>query len=341
VSVLVTGAAGFIGSHVVDRLLADGEAVVGLDSFDTFYDPRTKEANLAGARRHDGFREVRGDIRDEALLASLPADIDSVVHLAARAGVRPSIEQPLEYESVNIRGTLTILEWMRARGVSPLVFASSSSVYGNSCPVPFSESARVLEPISPYAATKLSGEGLCHTYHHLFGLSVAALRLFTVYGPRQRPDLAIHRFAHLMRTGEAITMFGDGSSQRDYTYVDDIVWGIRSALSLVRGDRRRYEILNLGGNRMVTLDEMIRVLGEAMGVTPTVVRAPAQPGDVERTYANIDTAGRMLGYRPQTPFRTGIEKFVRWLDAQDAAGAPGRAAAPEGPHSTLSAPRSR
>ena len=323
-SVLVTGAAGFIGSHVVERLLGLGEEVVGLDSFDTFYDPRVKDANLDAARQHEGFREVRGDIRDERLLASLPDGIESVVHLAARAGVRPSIELPLEYESVNVAGTLTLLEWMQARRLSRLLFASSSSVYGNSCPVPFSETAAVLEPISPYAATKLSGEGFCYTYHHLHDLSVAVLRLFTVYGPRQRPDLAIHKFARLMREGSPITMFGDGSSQRDYTYVDDIVDGIRSALALVRGGDGRHEIMNLGGNRMITLDEMVQVLAEAMGVTPTVVRAPNVPGDVERTCADIDKAGRVLGYAPKTPFPVGIERFVRWLDAQD--GAPGRAA---------------
>jgi UDP-glucuronate 4-epimerase len=313
-SVLVTGAAGFIGSHVVDRLLEGGTAAVGLDSFDTFYDPATKEANLVRARSHAGFREVRGDIRDEEVLASLPDDIESVVHLAARAGVRPSIESPLEYESVNVQGTLSLLRWIQERGISSFVFASSSSVYGNSCPVPFSEDAAVLEPISPYAATKLSGEHLCHVYHHLYGLSVAALRLFTVYGPRQRPDLAIHKFARLIRSQEPITMFGDGSSQRDYTYCDDIVDGIRSSLELVCNGSGRYELLNLGGNRMVSLEAMIRVLGEEMGVEPRIVRAPAQPGDVERTYADIDKANRLLGYRPQTPFREGIQRFVRWFE---------------------------
>jgi UDP-glucuronate 4-epimerase len=314
-SVLVTGAAGFIGSHVVDQLLASGESVVGLDSFDTFYDPRTKESNLAGARTHGRFTAVRGDIRDEPTLASLPADIEDVVHLAARAGVRPSIEAPLLYESVNVQGTLSLLAWMQRTGIRRLVFASSSSVYGNNCPVPFSEDAHVLQPISPYAATKVSGELLCHVYHHLYGLSAAVLRLFTVYGPRQRPDLAIHRFARQMRDGEPITMFGNGSSQRDYTYVDDIVAGIRASLEWVRGEGRRYEVMNLGGNRMISLQEMIEVLGEELGVEPRILPAPPQPGDVERTYANIDKAGRLLGYRPDRPFREGIREFVGWLDA--------------------------
>jgi UDP-glucuronate 4-epimerase len=319
-SVLVTGAAGFIGSHLVDRLLERGESVVGLDCFDTFYDPGVKEANLAGARGHARFRELRGDIRDHDTLHALPTDIDTVVHLAARAGVRPSIRFPLLYESVNVQGTLSILEWMRERAISRLVFASSSSVYGNSCPVPFSEEARVLEPISPYAATKLSGELMCHVHHHLHGLSILALRLFTVYGPRQRPDLAIHRFARLMRAGEPIEMFGDGSSQRDYTYIDDILDGIGAAIERVRAGDHRYEVINLGGNRMIPLAEMVRVLGEELGVEPCVVTRPTQPGDVERTYANIDKASRLLGYQPLTPFREGIREFVRWLDQSAADG---------------------
>jgi len=312
--ILVTGAAGFIGSHVVDALLADGHDVVGLDVYDDFYDPALKVRNLAGARASGSFTEVQGDIRDPEALDRIPSGIGTVVHLAARAGVRPSIHDPALYTSVNVGGTVSLLEWMRARRVPRLLFASSSSVYGDSRTVPFSEEAPVDEPISPYAATKRAAELLTHTYHHLFDLSVVALRFFTVYGPRQRPDLAIHKFARLIRDGEPIPMYGDGSTERDYTYVTDILQGVRGALGLVGSGAPVFEIVNLGESRTVSLSEMIRVLGEEMGTEPVVERLPLQQGDVQRTFADTTKATRLLGYRPSVDFREGIRAFLEWFD---------------------------
>jgi UDP-glucuronate 4-epimerase len=317
VSVLVTGAAGFIGSHFVERLLSRGEEVVGLDLFDDFYDPAIKEANLSDARRHPAFHEVRGDIRDGDLLAELPPSVDAIVHLAARAGVRPSIQEPTLYADVNVMGTMRLLEFARHRGVRPFVFASSSSVYGNSESVPFVESDPVDRPISPYAATKKAGELLCHTASHLEGTSCVCLRFFTVYGPRQRPDLAIHKFARLMAAGEAIPMFGDGTSQRDYTFIDDILQGVEGALGYARSHPGAYEVVNLGESSTVSLQEMIAVLGEALGVEPVVHRLPPQPGDVDRTYADVGHARRLFGYEPRTDFRAGIRAFVDWLHTQE------------------------
>ena len=313
-TVLVTGAAGFIGSHLTERLLADGQAVVGLDLFDDFYDPAIKEQNLARAREHAGFRDVRGDVRDHALLTGLPDDVDAVVHLAARAGVRPSIQQPALYTSVNVDGTVALLEFARERGIDNLIFASSSSVYGNNEKVPFAEGDPVDHPISPYAATKKSGELLCHSHHHLHGIGVMALRLFTVYGPRQRPDLAIHKFSGLMSEGRPIPMYGDGTTERDYTYIDDIVAGVMGALDYLRANPRTYEVVNLAENRTVSLNEMIRVLGEELGIEPQIERFPLQPGDVTRTYADISKARRLFGYHPTTDFREGIRRFVRWFE---------------------------
>jgi UDP-glucuronate 4-epimerase len=315
-SVLLTGAAGFIGSHLAERLLARGEEVIGLDLFDDFYDPGVKEANLAAARGRTAFREVRGDIRDRALLARLPDHVEAIVHLAARAGVRPSIEQPELYASVNVDGSLALLELARARAIRAFVFASSSSVYGNNRKVPFAEDDPVDHPISPYAATKKAGELLCHSYHHLHHVGVVALRFFTAYGPRQRPDLAIHKFARLLADGRPIPVFGDGSSARDYTYIDDIVDGVTSALALVRARPETYEIVNLGESRAVTLDEMIRVLSEEMRVEPRIERLPMQPGDVERTWADVTKARRLLGYDPKTDFRGGIRRFLRWFEEE-------------------------
>jgi len=315
-SILVTGAAGFIGSHLVDRLLEGGEEVVGLDCFDDFYDPAVKERNLAAARAHGSFTEARVDLCDAEALETLPASIDAVVHLAARAGVRPSIQDPALYARVNVGGTVSLMEWMRSRSVRDLVFASSSSVYGNRSAVPFSERDAVDRPISPYAATKRAGELLCHTWHHLFGMSIVALRLFTVYGPRQRPDLAIHKFARLLRDGRPIPRFGDGSTERDYTYVDDILDGITRALAFARAPEPVYEIVNLGESRTVSLREMIATLAEEMGVEPTIRRLPEQPGDVRRTFADVTRAGELFGYSPTTEFREGIRRFLDWFHAQ-------------------------
>lgn len=313
-SILVTGAAGFIGSHLAERLLADGREVVGLDCYDHFYDPAIKEHNLKAARDYGSFSELRSDLRDATALDELPDEIETVVHLAARAGVRPSIENPRLYTEVNVLGTLNLLEWMRARGIRDMLFASSSSVYGNNPKVPFHEDDRVDTPVSPYAATKRSGELLCHTYHHLFGMSIVALRFFTVYGPRQRPDLAIHKFARLMREGAPIPMFGDGTSERDYTYIDDILQGVSAALDYVGSPKPVFEIINLGESRTISLKEMIRVLGEELGVEPDVHRLPDQPGDVRRTYADVSKAGEVLGYRPTFEFRDGIRLFLDWLE---------------------------
>ena len=313
-TVLVTGAAGFIGSHVAERLLAQGERVVGLDAFDDFYDPRIKEANLADARAHPSFRGVRGDIRDRALLAGLPDDLDAIVHLAARPGVRASIRRPELYASVNVDGTLALLELAREREIRSFVFASSSSVYGERVQAPFAEDDAVDRPISPYAATKRAGELLAHSYHHLHGLGVLVLRFFTAYGPRQRPDLAIHRFAALMAQGLPIPVYGDGSAARDYTYVDDIVDGVALGLAHVRAHPHAYEIVNLGESRSVTLNEVIAVLAAEMGVEPVIERLPVQPGDVSRTWADISKAKRLLGYDPRTDFRDGVRAFLRWFE---------------------------
>jgi len=311
--VLVTGAAGFIASHLTERLLAGGRAVVGLDNFDDFYDPAIKEGNLRVARDHSDFTLVRGDIRDPGTLAGLPDGIDTVVHIAARAGVRPSIARPALYYDVNVGGTLRLLEFARERGISRFVSASSSSVYGNNAKVPFSEEDRVDNPISPYAATKKATELLCHTYTHLYGMTCLNLRFFTVYGPRQRPDLAIHKFARLLAAGEEIPMFGDGTSERDYTYIEDILQGLDGAIRWVAENGGAFEVVNLGESRTIGLTEMIRVVGEEMGIEPRIRRLPAQPGDVERTYADITKARRILGYAPRWEFREGIREFVRWL----------------------------
>jgi UDP-glucuronate 4-epimerase len=314
---LITGAAGFLGSHLSDRLLAAGDRVVGLDSFTDFYARSIKESNVAAASDSEDFTLVEADIRDRDALDALPDEITRVVHLAARAGVRPSVEDPALYASVNIEGTYTLLEWARSRGIQNFVFASSSSVYGNTPSVPFREDGFVGEPISPYAATKRAAELACHTYTHLYGMRIVALRFFTVFGPRQRPDLAIHKFARLIREGRPIPMFGDGSSARDYTYFADIMQGIEGALRLVgEGDDPLFEIINLGESRTVTLSEMIDVIGSEMGVTPDIDSQPMQPGDVDRTYADISKARELLGYDPQWDFREGVREFLGWLDEQ-------------------------
>ncbi len=319
-AVLVTGAAGFIGSHLVDRLLASGEEVVGLDAFDDFYPRGIKEANLREARDHATFTLVEGDIRDDVLVARLPDRIDAIVHLAARAGVRPSIERPVLYADVNLRGTSVLLDLAARRGIRPFVFASSSSVYGNAPTVPFSESFPVDHPISPYAATKKGGELLCHSAVHLHGLRCIALRFFTVYGPRQRPDLAIRKFARLLLEGAEIPRFGDGGSARDYTWVDDILGGIRASLDWCRAaEPAAFEVVNLGESEPIPLERMIGTLAAALERTPRIRALPPQPGDVERTWADLAHARRVLGYEPSTPFEEGIARFVEWYLAEGAA----------------------
>jgi UDP-glucuronate 4-epimerase len=308
--VLITGAAGFIGSHLVDALLADGWRVTGIDSFDPFYAVGIKEANVAPHLSHPRYSLARIDIRDVAALATVTARYDAIVHLAARAGVRPSIADPRTYQDVNVTGTQNILELARQSGTPHVVFASSSSVYGVNPNTPWRESDYVLQPISPYASTKVSGELLGHVYSHLYGLRFIGLRFFTVYGPRQRPDLAIHHFARKMLAGEPIPVFGDGSTRRDYTFITDIVSGIRGALDY---DRSRYEIINLGNDRTVTLSGMITELERALGVTARIDRQPEQPGDVPQTWAAVDKARDLLGYRPETTFASGIDRFCEWL----------------------------
>lgn len=308
---LITGAAGFIGSHLVDRLLADGWEVVALDNFDPFYEPSIKEHNIAAHLQHPSYRLVRGDIRDvDAVQQALATRVDVVVHLAARAGVRPSIADPVGYQDVNVRGTQNLLEAARQRGVSKFVFASSSSVYGVNPRVPWSEEDHVLLPISPYASTKVSGELLGHVYSHLYGMRFVALRFFTAYGPRQRPDLAIHAFARRIMAGQPLPVFGDGSTRRDYTFIDDIIDGVRAAISYADS---RYEVINLGNNLTVTLSEMIAGLESALGKRARIERLPEQPGDVPQTWASIAKAHRLLGYSPATPLADGLRRFVEWL----------------------------
>jgi UDP-glucuronate 4-epimerase len=308
--VLVTGAAGFIGSHLCDRLLALGWDVVGVDSFDDFYDPRIKRDNIAACTAQDSFRLLEADIRDKvAMDEAVAEDVDVIVHLAARAGVRPSIEQPALYTDVNINGTVVLLEIARKRHLKKFIFASSSSVYGNNKKVPFSEDDNVDYPISPYAATKKAGELICHTYHHLYGIGMTCLRFFTVYGPRQRPDLAIHKFARLIEDGKPIPIYGDGTMQRDFTYIDDIINGVVAAIETCSG----YEIYNLGESRPVTVNDLIAEIERALGKKAVREHLPLQPGDVNRTYADVARAQRDLGYAPATHLATGLAQFVRWL----------------------------
>lgn len=315
--ILLTGHAGFIGSHLAEHFLEAGHDVVGLDNRDPFYDPALKERNLNRARDYAGFEDLSADLRDPEAYARIPDDVDTVVHMAALAGVRPSIRDPDRYQDVNVGGSTRLLEFARARDVARFIFASSSSVYGNNRKVPFAEEDRVDRPISPYAATKKAGELLAHTYAHLFGLRMICLRFFTVYGPRQRPDLAIHKFARLLAAGSSIPMFGDGTTRRDYTYIDDIVQGVEGALrwTVDAGDGE-YEIVNLGESRTVALSEMIRIVGEEMGVEPDIERLPPQPGDVEQTWADISRARELLGYDPSTDFREGVRRFVEWLRSE-------------------------
>ncbi len=315
-SILVTGAAGFIGSHVVDRLLAEGVQVWGIDNFDPFYERSVKQANLEDARAHLSFMLREGDLRDEAFLAQVfsAGQFDAVIHLAARAGVRPSIHAPAEYFDCNVTGTVRLLETMRRFGVRSLVFGSSSSVYGQrDRPGPFAEDDAADRPLSPYAATKKACEVLCHSYWHLHEIRCYCLRLFTVYGPRQRPDLAIHKFTKAIRAGEPIPVFGDGSSERDYTYIDDVVDAVWMATRQVaNGDGPPFEILNIGGNRTVSLAELVRLLGEALDADPTIRQKPPQPGDVPRTWADISRAGELLGYEPSVRIEEGLRRFIAW-----------------------------
>lgn len=314
---LVTGAAGFVGSHLVDALLRAKHHVTVIDNFDPFYERPIKERNIAEHRRSQLWQLIELDLRDlDGLRRRLTHGYDAIVHLAAKAGVVPSIDDPAGYQEVNVTGTLNLLELARERGIRQFVFASSSSVYGMNPRVPWSEHDHVLQPISPYASTKVSAELLGHVYSQLYGIRFLALRLFTVYGPRQRPDLAIHRFARLMLAGRRVPVHGDGRSMRDYTFVEDIVSGIVSAVDYTA---TMYEVINLGNNRAIALADMLRELETALGVRATIDRLPERPGDVPRTWANIDKARTLLGYEPHTPFSVGVRRFVDWYRTQCAA----------------------
>ncbi|MFO0909595.1 MAG: SDR family NAD(P)-dependent oxidoreductase [Isosphaeraceae bacterium] len=314
--VLVTGGAGFIGSTLVDRLLAEGADVVVLDNFDPFYARSAKEANLRVARTHEQFRLIECDLRDAAGIAALVGEFapHGIVHLAARAGVRPSIDDPALYTAVNVQGTVHLLEAASRLDPRPrFVYASSSSVYGDRTDAPFRETDPVDHPVSPYAATKKACELLAYTFHHLYAMPVCGLRFFTAYGPRNRPDLAIAKFASLIERGEPVPMFGDGSTRRDYTFVDDIVDGVLRAMDRCTG----HHLYNLGNSDPVDLRTMIDSIAEALGRPAKIRQLPEQPGDVRQTYADITRARTELGYEPATPFSEGLRRFVTWFRAQE------------------------
>jgi UDP-glucuronate 4-epimerase len=312
-AILITGGAGFIGSHLTARLLGRGEEVVCLDDFNDYYNPAFKRENVAPFAHDPQWHLVEGDIRDEQTVAAVFArfGVEATVHLAARAGVRPSILQPRLYEEVNCVGTVTLLEAARRHGVSRFVFGSSSSVYGVNSKLPFAEDDPITCPVSPYAATKRAGELLAYTYHHLYGLEVTCLRFFTVYGPRQRPEMAIYRFTELLASGVAVPRFGDGSSSRDYTFIDDIVGGLVAALDHPAG----FEIVNLGGAHVTSLSELIALIAAALGVEPRVDPHPSQAGDVPITFADVAKAKRLWGWEPRVGIAEGIERFVAWFRA--------------------------
>jgi UDP-glucuronate 4-epimerase len=314
VRLLITGGAGFIGSHLADRRLAKGDRVVVLDDFNEFYDPAVKRGNVAAHRANGAYRLVEGDIRDGALLQRLfeQESFDAVLHLAARAGVRPSLTQPVLYEEVNVIGTLRLLEAAIGRGKPRFLFASSSSVYGINSRLPFSEEDPITLPISPYAATKRAAELHVFTFHHLHGLEAVCLRFFTVYGPRQRPEMAIARFIRCLEEGRPIPFYGDGGSRRDYTYIEDIVDGVEAALSAPLS----FEIINLGGAHPVTLADLVRALESVTGKPAILDRQPDQPGDVPATYAAVEKAQKLLGFQARVPLEEGLRRSVEWYRNQ-------------------------
>lgn len=311
---LVTGCAGFIGSYVTEALLAQGKTVVGIDNFCDFYNPQIKRQNIANALQNKHFVLKKTDIRNKENLQQIFKEYRPklVIHLAAMAGVRPSIEQPELYNEVNITGTLNILEAMKAFEVNKLVFASSSSVYGNNKKVPFAETDNVDKAISPYASTKKAAEVIAHTYHYLYGIDMMLLRFFTVYGERQRPDLAIHKFTKMISEGKPIPFYGDGTSRRDYTYIEDIVNGVLMSLNYVENHENIYEILNIGESRTISLKEMVETIEKALNKKAIIDQQPMQPGDVTQTYADITKAKQLIGYEPKTDFEEGIAHFVAW-----------------------------
>ena len=314
-SILITGGAGFIGSHLVDRLMSEGDwRVTVVDDFNDFYSPSIKRENISEHLPNQNFKLIEADIRDGDALEKAFADTsyDCVVHLAARAGVRPSLKEPRLYVETNVNGTLNLLELSRKHDVKQFVLGSSSSVYGVNPKVPFSEDDPIFNPISPYAATKAAGELICHTYSHLYDMRIVCLRFFTVYGARQRPDLAIHKFAKLISEGKAIPVFGDGTTRRDYTYIDDIIAGVRAAIDYDASD---YEVINLGESRTVELRELISLIEKELGARAEIDWQPPQPGDVPQTFADISKARKLLNYNPQTQIETGIKLFIEWFKA--------------------------
>jgi UDP-glucuronate 4-epimerase len=313
--ILVTGCAGFIGSHLSEKLLAGGFRVTGIDNFDPFYDHEIKRRNLAIFHHHPNFEFIETDLSDKTSLESqFPPEIDLIVHLAGKAGVRPSLDDPTGYYKTNIIATQNLLDAMKVRGIRKIAFASSSSVYGNSKNTPFTETMDVSNPISPYSSTKRACELINFTAHHLYGLDIVNLRFFTVFGPRQRPDMAIHKFTRLIRSGEPIPMFGDGSTARDYTYIEDILQGILGAVHYLFNNEDIYEIVNLGNNHPVLLHDMIDMIYEVTGEKTNINLLPMQPGDVDITCADITKAQRLFGYQPQFDFREGVKRFVEWYD---------------------------
>ena len=318
-NILITGGAGFIGSHLCEALLREGAwNVTVVDDLNDFYPPEIKRANLAEVRRSGDFDLHEADIRNVEAMRRVfeGGEFHAIVHLAARAGVRPSLEAPKLYTETNINGTVNLLELAREFGVGQFVFGSSSSVYGVSEKIPFSESDPVSNPISPYAATKAAAELICHTYSHLFGIRTVCLRFFTVYGARQRPDLAIHKFSKLIAEGRPIQMFGDGTTRRDHTYIDDIIQGVRASIDY---DKSMHEVINLGESETTELSRLIEILEDALGRKAVIDRLPLQPGDVPVTYADISKARRLLSYHPHTKIEQGIPKFVEWFKSSRAA----------------------
>lgn len=310
----ITGGAGFIGSTLTERLLKEGNKVVIIDNFCDYYDPELKEENIKGFLNNENYKLYRGDIRNRNDIKKImdENDIDVIMHLAAMAGVRPSIEDPILYQEVNGLGTQNILEEAKLHNIKNLVMASSSSVYGNCKEVPFSEDMVVDFAISPYASTKKANEVMAHVYHKLNNMNIIMLRFFTVYGPKQRPDLAINKFTRLILNNEEIPMYGDGSTSRDYTYVDDIVDGIVKSCNYVMNNDNVYEILNIGSNNPISLKQMINTIGNALDIVPKIKQMPMQPGDVDRTYASIEKAKKLLGYEPKVSFEEGIANFIEW-----------------------------
>lgn len=315
----ITGGAGFIGSTLSERLINEGHKVIVIDNFCDFYNPEIKEKNISQLVKNENFKIYKEDIRDRSAIKRIFDEnkIDIVMHLAAMAGVRPSIENPTLYQEVNCMGTQNILEEMRLHNITNGVFASSSSVYGNCKEVPFREDMIVDYAISPYAATKKANEVMAHVYHKLYNINIIMLRFFTVYGPKQRPDLAINKFTRLMLNNEEIPMFGDGSTSRDYTYVDDIVDGIIKSCNYVLNNNDVYEILNLGNSSPTNLKEMIYTIADTLKIEPKIKTLPMQPGDVDRTYADISKAKRLIGYEPKTSFKQGIENFIKWYKEEN------------------------